>query len=49
MAQRLQTGPQRVAARLVTGPLAHLYCGFVDWLILLTRYLWARARGRQLS
>jgi hypothetical protein len=49
MAQRLLTGRGRVAARIVTGPLAHFYGGFVDWLILLSRYLWARARGRRLS
>jgi hypothetical protein len=26
--------------------LGHLYAGVADWLELLVRYLWARARGR---
>jgi hypothetical protein len=37
---------RRFCAWLVTGPLGHLYAGVVDWLALLGRYLWARARGR---
>jgi len=36
----------RFAAWLVTGPVGHLAGGFLDWLGLLGRYLWARARGR---
>jgi hypothetical protein len=47
MAQRILTGRERVAARLVTGPLAHLYGGAADWASLLARYAWARARGRE--
>ena len=35
-----------LAARIVTGRLGHLYGGVVDWLLLLGRYGWARARGR---
>ena len=31
---------------LYTGPLGHLYGGVADWATLLTRYLYARARGR---
>lgn len=37
---------QRATAWIVTGPVGHLYGGFADWVTLLTRYLWARARGR---
>jgi hypothetical protein len=37
---------RRGAAWVVTGPLGHLYAGLADWLELLLRYLWARARGR---
>jgi hypothetical protein len=38
----------RFAAWLYTGPIGHLYAGLADWLTLLTRYWWARARGRAL-
>jgi hypothetical protein len=38
---------RRLAAWLVTGPLAFLVAGIVDWLALLASYLWARARGRE--
>jgi hypothetical protein len=31
---------------VITGPLGHLYGGLADWATLLTRYAWARARGR---
>jgi len=37
----------RVAAWLVTGPLAHLWAGVADWAELLVRYGWARLRGRE--
>jgi len=36
----------RIAAWLVTGPLGHLWAGACDWVELLARYWWARARGR---
>jgi hypothetical protein len=49
MATRILTKPERTAARLVTGPLGHLYGGVVDWTTLLARYAWARARGRRLT
>jgi hypothetical protein len=39
----------RVAAWLVTGPLGHLWAGLCDWVELLARYGWARARGREPS
>jgi hypothetical protein len=32
-----------------TGPLGHFVAGFADWVQLLSRYAWARARGRSLS
>jgi hypothetical protein len=34
----------RLAARLVTGPLGHLYAGVLDWLELLARWALARVR-----
>jgi hypothetical protein len=37
----------RVAARLITGPAAFLLAGVIDWAVLLTRWLSARARGRR--
>ena len=33
------------AAWLITGPVGHLYAGVVDWVGLLARLAWARARG----
>jgi hypothetical protein len=44
--QRPLTPAERVAARVVTGPVGHLWGGALDWAEALTRYLWARARGR---
>jgi hypothetical protein len=38
--------PEHVAARIVTGPAAHLVAGVADWLELLARYGWDRLRGR---
>jgi hypothetical protein len=38
-----------VAAWLVTGPIGHFAAGAVDWLILLARLGWARARGRAIG
>jgi hypothetical protein len=49
VARRVLTPPQRAAARLVTGPLAHLYAGLADWLTLAARYARARASGRELD
>jgi hypothetical protein len=33
-----------VIAWLYTGPLGHLAAGLADWIELLARYGWARAR-----
>jgi hypothetical protein len=38
----------RFTGWLVFGPLGHLVGGVADWLELLTRYWWARVRGREL-
>jgi len=43
------TLPERAAARVVTGPLGHLVAGLTDWLVLLSRYWWARMHGRRLD
>jgi hypothetical protein len=37
---------QRLAARILTGPLGHLAAALADWTVLLTHYASARARGR---
>jgi hypothetical protein len=37
---------QRLLTWVYTGPVGHLYGGTADWAELMTRYLWARARGR---
>ncbi len=37
----------RAAARLVTGPAAFLLAGVIDWVVLLSRYLYARGQGRR--
>jgi hypothetical protein len=36
---------RRFFAWLVTGPLGHFAAGMTDWIVMLTRYWWARARG----
>jgi len=38
--------PTRFAAWIVTGPMGHLYGGVADWATLLSRFMWARVRGR---
>lgn len=43
------TLPERLAARLLTGGAGHLVAGVADWVTLVCRYAWARARGRPLS
>lgn len=43
------TLPERLAARLLTGGVGHLVAGVVDWVVLVARFTWARARGRELS
>lgn len=43
------TLPERAAARLLTGPVGHLVAGAIDWVVLLSRYWWARIRGQQLG
>jgi hypothetical protein len=40
---------RRLAAWLVTGPVGHFAGGLADWLTLLLRWGWARARGRRLE
>jgi hypothetical protein len=37
---------ERAAAWYYTGPLGHLVGGVADWAQMLSRYLWARLRGR---
>ncbi|MCU0258402.1 MAG: hypothetical protein MUC84_12235 [Solirubrobacteraceae bacterium] len=37
---------ERLRARIVTGPLGHLYGGLLDWAQLAGRWALARARGR---
>lgn len=37
---------RRVAAWLLTGPLAFLVAGVVDWIVVVGGYLWRRARGQ---
>jgi hypothetical protein len=32
---------------LLTGPVGFFAAGVIDWLVLLARYLAARARGRR--
>jgi hypothetical protein len=46
---RVLTRRQRAAARLVTGPLAHLVCGVADWVELVAKLAWARLRRRRAS
>jgi hypothetical protein len=46
MPARRRTRATRAATWLYTGPLGHLYGGVADWATLLSRYLLARARGR---
>jgi hypothetical protein len=36
----------RFAARIVTGRAGHFVAGTVDWLVLIGRYVTARAAGR---
>ena len=36
----------RLLTWFYTGPVGHLYGGAADWAELMTRYLWAKARGR---
>jgi hypothetical protein len=38
--------PSRLAARILTGPVGFFVAGAVDWVVLLSRYLAARAAGR---
>ncbi|MCW3041778.1 MAG: hypothetical protein JWM31_3683 [Solirubrobacterales bacterium] len=42
MSERILTGRERLAARHLTGPLAHFVAGAQDWGLLLWR--WARGR-----
>ena len=42
----MQARAAAVAAWLYTGPVGYLYGGLADWLELMARYWWARARGR---
>jgi hypothetical protein len=36
----------RLAAWLVTGPLGHLWSAVADIVVVWTKYLWSRAKGR---
>jgi hypothetical protein len=40
---------RRLAAWLITGPIGHLVAGLADWVTMLARYWWARAKGMDLS
>jgi hypothetical protein len=42
-----RTPTERAAAWLVTGPLGHLWSVTADLVVLWSRWLWARARGRR--
>lgn len=39
----------RFAAWFVTGPLGHLTAGVLDWLGVLRKVAWARARRREVE
>lgn len=36
-------------AWLICGPIGHALAGFLDWFVLLVRFGWAKAHGRQLQ
>jgi hypothetical protein len=38
---------RRLAAWLLTGPVGFLVAGVIDWVVLVWRYVWARARGHE--
>ena len=40
---------RRLIAWLVTGPVGHFAAGMADWVVMLARYWWARARGREIG
>ncbi len=40
---------RRSIAWLLTGPVGHFVAGMADWVVMLARYGWARARGRELG
>ncbi|HVS28085.1 MAG TPA: hypothetical protein VHE14_00920 [Solirubrobacteraceae bacterium] len=42
-----QTLVSRFVSWLLTGPIGHLVAGMIDWAVALSRYAWARARGRR--
>jgi hypothetical protein len=46
MAARRLSPSTRVLAWIYTGPLGHLYGGLADWITLLSRLAFARARRR---
>ena len=37
---------ERLATWYYTGPLGHLVGGLLDWLMVVRKLLWAKARGR---
>ncbi|MGI8558645.1 MAG: hypothetical protein ACR2ND_10095 [Solirubrobacteraceae bacterium] len=41
--------PERLLTWVICGPLGHLLAGLADWLVLLARFGWAKARGRKLG
>ena len=40
---------RRFLAWLVTGPVGHFVAGMTDGVVMLSRYWWARARGREVG
>ena len=40
---------RRTAGWVVTGPVGHLVAGVADWALLVSRYQWARWRGKPLN
>jgi hypothetical protein len=47
VALRRPAATTRLAAWLVTGPIGHLVAGVIDWVVIMGRYVLARARGRE--
>lgn len=45
MPERFLTPRERIAARYLTGPVAHFFAGVADWVVLLLRYARGRLRG----
>ena len=43
------TRAERLAAWIVCGPIGHLVGGVADWMVMLSRYWLARARGKEIG